>query len=271
MVSPIIICNGVIRSGSTWSFNVCRLMATILAGQRGQPVGSAYLGAEQLERFLFVDSLMRDGPAVIKSHELGPEAITRIRKGSAKAVCTMRDPRDCVASDMVFYGRGFDASVDRVVLSFSHLQKHAQDFGRTLFIRYEDMIGDRAWQVRRIAAYLNIRLDRQQIEAIDRETNIDTCRQICEDLKEHPEKADGADMYGHKREFVTLLHDNHIGTGMVGRWRKDLTPQQAERVTEIFQRAVEILGYPDATGLGAMIPDGAHPPRQAAMYHAPPG
>ncbi len=107
-------------------------MAGILAKQRGQSLGSAYLAQEAFDRFLLVDSLMREGPVVIKSHELGPEALTRIRKGEAKCICTMRDPRDCVASDMVFNGRGFDASIKRVILSFSSLQKHAQDFGRTL-------------------------------------------------------------------------------------------------------------------------------------------
>lgn len=243
-------------------------MAGILAKQRGQSLGSAYLAQEAFERFLLVDSLMREGPVVIKSHELGPEALTRIRKGEAKCICTMRDPRDCVASDMVFNGRGFDASIKRVILSFSSLQKHAQDFGRTLFVRYEDMIMDRQWQIRKIAAFLNIQLDRNQVEMIDRETNIDACRKICDDLKQHPEKADGIDFEGHRREKVTLLHDNHIGTGMVGRWRKDLTDSQVKEVNQIFDRTVEILGYPSVAAVDSMVP--MHPPTTTPMYHSRP-
>ncbi len=93
MVSPIVICDGMIRSGSTWSFNVCRLMGDLLAKRRGQAHGSAYLDRNTLDQFLVTQAYVREGPAIVKGHELGPVALDWIHTGRAKAVCTIRDPR----------------------------------------------------------------------------------------------------------------------------------------------------------------------------------
>src|SRR5208282_2494749 len=43
MLSPFVICNGLIRSGSTWSFNVCRLLMELRAWRRGETVQTGYL------------------------------------------------------------------------------------------------------------------------------------------------------------------------------------------------------------------------------------
>src|SRR5580704_11060212 len=129
MISPIIICDGVIRSGSTWSFNVCRLLGHLLAKRRSQRCGMACLREQSLEQFLQAEANLRDGPAVIKVHEVGPVAREWIRAGRAKAVCTFRDPRDCVASDMAFTGAGFDAAVQRVAISLKTIHSSYADSG----------------------------------------------------------------------------------------------------------------------------------------------
>jgi Sulfotransferase domain len=242
MVSPIVICDGMIRSGSTWSFNVCRLMGDLLAKRRGQAHGSAYLDRTTLDQFLVTQAYVREGPAIVKGHELGPVALDWIRTGRAKAVCTIRDPRDCIASDIVFWGAGFDASISRVVSSIKYLADY-QDFGRTLFIRYEEMMEDRMWQIKRIAAYLKITLDQKDAEAIDAQTNIRASRKVCEGLSGRTDKDVDMILDSHRRDRTTLLHDNHIGTGEVGRWKRELTPEQGEKLTHLLQRSLRALGY----------------------------
>lgn len=230
------------RSGSTWSFNVCRLLGQLLALRRGQRFTSGYLSAESLERFLECELALRDGPAVIKAHEIGPVASDWVRTGRAKAVCTLRDPRDCVASDVVFWQEGFDASVRRVLTSLKHVVLH-QDFGRTLFIRYEEMMANPKWQIRQIADYLQISVDQTEIDSIDAQTDVQRSRKICEDLSGQSGDQMESVSEAHRRDRVTLLHENHIGTTQVDRWKHDLTTEQGQFLSQIFQRSLEALGY----------------------------
>ena len=182
MVSPLVICNGVIRSGSTWSYNVCRLLAELLAKRRGESSHGGYLNALDLEKSLQAEVYFRQGPAVFKAHGTGPLISEWIRTGKAKAVCTLRDLRDCVASDVAFMNTGFDSSVQRVVNSLKSLECY-EDFGRTLFVHYEEMMKDRLAEIRLIAAYLNIRIDQKELEWIDEQTNITTSRKLCSQIR----------------------------------------------------------------------------------------
>jgi hypothetical protein len=241
MVSPIILCNGLIRSGSTWSFNVCRMLGQLVASRKRQIFGSAYLDDKTLERFFQRDVNLREGPAVVKSHEIGLTALEWIRTGRAYAVCTLRDPRDCVASDIAFWGKGLDASVQRVVASLKRLPSY-QDFGRTLFVRYEEMMSDRLWQITRIAAYLNIPVNESEVKSVDALTNIEYCRKISQGLRMRDEKDVDIVMDVHRRDPITLLHDNHFGSGEVGRWRHDLTAEQGARLTQFFRQSLQTLG-----------------------------
>jgi hypothetical protein len=252
MISPIVICNGVIRSGSTWSFNVCRLLGELLAHRRGQDFQSVYLETRGLDQFLLNKALLQSGVGVIKGHAVGPVALDWIRTGKAKAICTYRDPRDCVASDIPFWGKGFEASLERVAGSFRMLPIY-NDFGRTLFVRYEEMMHDRLCQIRRIAAYLEIVLDPKEVAWIDSTTNMQSSKKIADEL---PNRTGGFDTITdeRRRDCVTLLHANHIGSGRVGRWRQDLTPEQGQVVTQKFQGVLQVLGYETEDSIKVMYP-----------------
>jgi hypothetical protein len=242
MLSPFVICNGVIRSGSTWSFNVCRLLMELRAWRRGETVQAGYLDARDLEEFLRGEAFYRQGAAVYKSHGNGPLASHWIRTGKAKAVCTFRDPRDCVASDIEFMGLGFDASLRRVAQSLRLLDSY-QDFGRTLFIRYEEMMEDRPAAIQVIAAHLYVRLHQKDLERIDEQTNISSSRKRCSEISslrdDQVQPVEGT----HRRHLTTLLHDNHIGTAKVGRWKQDLTDAQGRQLTHLFANTLLNLGY----------------------------
>lgn len=261
MVSPIIICNGLIRSGSTWSFNVCRLLGRLVASRQQQVFASTYLDDQSLENFFKGDVNLRDGPGVVKAHRVGPIALEWVRTGRAFAVCTLRDPRDCVASDIAFWGRGFDPSVGRVLLSLKRLPSY-QDFGRTFFVRYEEMMADPHWQIRRIAAYLQIPVGDDEVNTIDSLTNLQCCRQICQGLNARKENEVEIVMDVHRRDPVTLLHDNHLGTAEVGRWKRDLTPEQGTFLTNLFRRSLDVLGYEHDPSRQTTEPDQAPPSRE---------
>jgi hypothetical protein len=243
MVSPIIICDGVIRSGSTWSYNVCRILGQLVAARRSQRCGMACLGHQSLDRFLQNDVLLAKGPVVIKSHEIGPIALQWIGDGRAKAVCTFRDPRDCVASDIPFWGQGFEASVQRVVASLKALAASYHAEGQTLFVRYEEMMQDRRSQIRRIAEYLQIPISDTEVASIDDQTNIDATQKICQGIAQQPTSKTDPVLGNHRRDRLTLLHDNHIGSAKAGRWRDDLTVEQAVFLTKLFEPSLRVMGY----------------------------
>jgi hypothetical protein len=243
MISPVVICVGVIRSGSTWAFNVCRVLSQAGANHRKQKFGTACLGAESLDHFLQVEAPMGDGAAVIKAHEMGAGAIEYIALGKVRAVCTFRDPRDCVASDLIFWGKGFDESVSRVMWSMQCVGSLHRQAPKALFVRYEAMMGDPIGQIRRIGQYLGVGLDHKAAEWIHSQTNLETSRNISRQLgSKLPEQVDvGLD--NHRRDKLTLLHDNHIGNAQVGRWKKELTVEQGEYLTKVFRENLTELEY----------------------------
>jgi hypothetical protein len=243
MLAPIVICDGIIRSGSTWSFNVCRLLGHLRAKQRGQSFGIACLGSDSLDHFLQVQASLGNGSAVIKVHELGPVALQWIHAGWVKTVCTFRDPRDCVASDIVFWGAGFHPSVQRVMRSLECLHKSHRDFQHTLFVRYEEMIDKPLSQIRRIAEFLDVPLEQKQLESIDAQTNINASRKICQELSARPADQIDIGAGNHRRDRVSLLHDNHIGNAKVGRWKAELTAEQGQLLSQMFRPSLEALGY----------------------------
>jgi Sulfotransferase domain len=238
MLPPLVICDGIFRSGSTWSFNVCLQLAALRAGRSGEPLLSDYINEAQLEDFIRLKAAARPGPIVYKAHFVGPLAREWIRTGRAKSICTLRDPRDCVASDIAFMKGSFDEAVERVAVSLKTLEASV-DYGRTLFIRYEDMMSDRLAQIQLIAAYLNIRIDEKQLEWIDAQTNIETSRVISAQVLATGESE--AEKLGLRpRHATTLLHDNHIGSALVGRWKLDLSPAQGRQLTHLFQKSSTI-------------------------------
>jgi len=247
---PLFICNGVLRSGSTWSYNVVRGLAQELANRRGlKPVESTYLDLAQMESYLTTHWKSAVGPVVLKSHEPGPIALSLIRAGQIKAVCTFRDPRDCVSSDLKFMGLNFDKVLHRVRSSFDALRLY-QTTDHILLIRYEDMVKDPQRQIRRIAMHLGIDAGTEIVARIHAETNIETSKKICEDVRRRPD----SEVYLIAEARVdpsTRLHENHVFDGKVGRWRSEFSAEQGRWLTEYFSNWLIQLGYETPQSISA--------------------
>ncbi len=187
MPFPLVLCTGILGSGSTWSFNVCRLMAKVVAGRENKPMWSGYLLAEQTEGFLRTYVNDRPGPTVVKAHKLTDFGLYLLRSGAAKAVCTYRDPRDCVASMMTFAGQPFEIAMGSIAEALHSLDAYAAA-GHTMFIRYEDMLDDRLAQIQRIGAYLDVALDAELLKRIDDQTSLEYARLACKKMRNQPGK-----------------------------------------------------------------------------------
>jgi hypothetical protein len=244
MKVPLIFCTGMLRSGSTWSYNVCRLMAQVSAGK--DPIWGGYLTLEQTEQFLHSNSGAVPGLTVIKTHGVGPLAQQALKRGLAKAVCTYRDPRDCVASMMMFANEPFNVAVQRVSAGLEMLESYTR-WEQTLFIRYEEMLGDRLAQVRKIAAHLEMVFEERVIRRIDERTGIEHSKEICQQLRQRP---DGQIMklMNHRVDPETWLHDNHIQDGRAGRWKNEMSVDQIHALQRTYGPWLDRMGYLDADG-----------------------
>jgi len=248
MGSSLFLSLGVLRSGSTWAYNVCQAFGRLLAMRQRQPFGTAYMTHSELEMFLNTEGANLRGPTVIKAHTIGHTALNWITTGRAKVICTYRDPRDCVISMMTFFGGDIAATSRQIADSFDYL-KFYQKAGNTLFVRYEQMMADPLGQIEQIGRYLKIDVDRETLRKIEYATNLQNSKKICEELKDRPEEKvfrSGT----HRVDPVTSLHDNHIFNAKIGRWKDELSDAQAESLTEFFQPWLVALGYvPTAGGI----------------------
>jgi hypothetical protein len=249
MRASVVICNGVIRSGSTWSFNVCREMVQEDAIRNRKAFGSAYLDAQPLEQFISQPQPPA-ASAVVKAHGLGPVAMTALRHGRARAVCTYRDPRDCIASDLAFMRYPLEIAIKRVGGTLDPIRVY-QTTPNILLVRYEDMMTDRFREIRRIADHLGIEMNAEDVRRIDANTNMDSSERVCKQMKHQPQKM--LKIATHLVDPTTHLHENHLNGGTVGRWRQDLSTDQAAYLSEMFSGWLLQLGYETPESLRAIL------------------
>jgi hypothetical protein len=236
------ICNGMYRSGSTWSFNVCRALYQVLGGDQNRSQ-SGYMNREPLEQLILTKLPAITFPLVVKSHDVGSAAITALRGGHARAVCTFRDPRDAVASDMKFMNHPFETAVKRISASLESLHL-LQSIPHVLLVSYERMMTDPHLQIRRIADHLGVKADESTVRQIDAKTNLENSQRVCETLKtRHSRDVYQSPLSNHRIDPSTHLHDNHINGGTIGRWKDELSIDRAIHLTELLAPWLLKLGY----------------------------
>jgi hypothetical protein len=242
-----------------------RGLAAELASQQGLgPVESTYLDLQQMETYLANHWPAARGPVVLKSHEPGPIALSLVRSGRIRTICTFRDPRDVVSSDLKFMNLPMDKVLHRVKSSFDSLRLY-QTTDHILLIRYEDMVKDPRRQIRRIALHLGIEVGAEVVEKIHRETNIDTAKKICDDVRRRPD----SEVYLIAEARVdpsTRLHENHVFDGKVGRWRSEFSADQARWLTEFFSYWLIQLGYETPQSIAVLTQRQAAPRAAGSMF-----
>jgi hypothetical protein len=240
----LVICSGIKRSASTWSFNVCRHLAEARARVTGARFLSEYANhTDDLIKRLSGEAAAKDGDliGVIKAHEPGKGTVGSIRRGKIRNVYTIRDPRDCLASMEQFWQREKNETFERRINEFLFWLRYAEIFladGASHVVRYEDMIGDPAAEIRRIAKYLDLKCDAALIADIAEKTSPEASQSLIDEMNKGKADADG-------RLFnsLTQLHERHLGGGTVGRWRAAFEGDTLVQVERAFAPWLEKLGY----------------------------
>lgn len=211
----VILCMGVMRSASTWSFNVCRAIAATAAGHLDVPWDSFYSESDPMDRFFDEKWITREpGVSVIKTHMPSMRGIHYANDGYLKTICTLRDPMDCVASRQQFKEEEFPLSVEMVKGSFLGPMRMND---KTMFIDYPDIIDNPENVIVRILDYLAIQTpdNREFANLVQEQFSM-------EKMAEKSSHISGHDSY----DVDTQLHANHVNGGIQGRWKDELSEIQ---------------------------------------------
>jgi hypothetical protein len=227
-------CLGMYASASTWVYNVALNIAEQSDGT--PPLGLYVTGAAELA------GLAPDRLAVVKSHDVDA-AGTALLDAQARAILlSVRDPRDAVASLMLYMRHPFTLALQRVELSARYLARWRTD-PRTLLLRYEDGFAERAATVAAMAARMDRKLPAESVAAIHAQTTraaidafVGTIATLPTALRD-PGTGDVVDT-------VTQWHSHHAGrTGEIGRWRRLLKPPQVQAIEACLGDWMAAFGY----------------------------
>ena len=228
----IALCTGIMRSGSTWSYNVAR----IIAQQVSNVLYGGYVSGPGL-----TDSIKEvppGGSAVYKCHNPPDPAVYGIREGKYKAIITIRHPLDCVASRQQFIDEPLITSVSYIKENIARV--HMSMGGvPPLVIRYEEMIAAPLFHTGLIGMYMGYDLSGVMIEKISKETDMETTKKFCAAIKRGRGVVEDGD---HLIDVETALHHNHIKDGKVNKWQEVLG-SQATLVRGHLQNEMRFLGY----------------------------
>ena len=230
-----IICAGMMRSASTWSFNAC-LEILRAAGRR--PIG-------QHSTSFHNSCPNRAGVSadfVFKSHRVDATAIAMLSNGEAKAVCTHRDPLDAIVSGMSFLDLTFEQMLERLDESIRTMDRIRTQGDPVLFLAYEEIMDDVTTQLLKLAEFLKTPLTISEISKVAARTSL----QRMKDLSDNFDTLGSQRIVPHPGPWAydreTLLHPGHVQDAETGKGKERLTAAQKRIVYERVGEPLSELG-----------------------------
>ena len=242
-------CAGMIRSGSTWQYNVTAELLEHCGKIRR--VGFAESDAT-LRRWLSEHT-----DAVIKIHDPYEAAIADVMSGQGCVVYIYRDLRDVAASLMQYETRGLHEILDTGRLDLAWRNHEVwSDLAGALVQQYEHVMADQVSAVEQIAAFLELEIEPEQIRAIAHRNSLEARRRERAARRSFLDpwlyrtraiagralrKAVGRErtrrlanrfgyLGGRGVDQHTQLHSDHIANGTVGAFRQVMTPDEQSKI-----------------------------------------
>ena len=215
----VVLCLGLKSSGSTWLYNV----AIRILKEAGPGKGAV--------RAFFADNSAMIPPGVekarvlvIKSHEPSKAILFLTRFARGKALVTVREPRDSVASLMQRFGHSFESALKDVREGGKHVMAVARE-RRALVLRYEDGFPDKERTVDEVAAFLGVKISASLRKRIFRSLTREAVQKKIRTLHAGEKDPNAFDP-------TTQWHPGHVGDGRKGKYAEFLSAaQQAEVIT----------------------------------------
>jgi Sulfotransferase domain len=223
----LVLCNGMPRSASTWSFNVA------LELLRRTGAGSVH-GDYDENAARFLKSAPPVSHLILKSHLTDPVAVTLAQVGAASVIYTWRNVADAVVSFMRMFEVEFDRAYAVIAESLDLYRRHRRS-GSALILSYRDITDDHLNSVRRVADFLRLDASAAVIAEVDRLTALENVRRKVQEV--------GSLENGHRLlrrdktpyDPETLLNVNHILDGGTGYGRKALNASQLRQLDDLVE------------------------------------
>jgi Sulfotransferase domain len=205
----VILCDGMVRSGSTWSFNVALHLI-----RSCDPNRKAFGTYSENPAVLAAAIKPRRSSLVIKSHNLDPFARELCAADAIKTIYTWRQPYDAAASCVQMFGFSVPDSIAALrnalrIWSFHRATNSA------CIVAYEEIVTEPFAAIERIADYLGLAIESAQLRGIAEEVSFERVRRYSNSLGQL-EPARLARINGSVFDRTTLLHQNHIRNGASG-------------------------------------------------------
>lgn len=234
----LVLCNGMPRSASTWSYNVTMALLRHTAAE----VHGGY--DENLHRFLcgLPKSCVH---AVLKCHSLDAAGLGLAQVQAARVIYTWRDLADAAASFMTMFDVDFEHTI-AVMSSSLDLYLHHRSNG-ALILSYEAITHEPTESVAAIAAHLNVAAHQELIAEIAGANSFGRMREKVEEigaldfaerLVRH-DRTSYTDAARCDRSYAydpeTLFQLNHIRDGGTGYGARRLRQDQLRRLDELLR------------------------------------
>ncbi len=254
----LIICSGMLRSGSTLQYNLARL----LVEKSNLGTGGGYFLPEQLGNLRIKQEIIdwgRDGKLhVIKTHDgiaLTTEFKGEVEPDMIRMLYVYRDIRDVAASLRRKENSRLKVIFDKLDNAIKIYEEMTTTTG--VFVqKYEDLIKDIALGTIRLREYLEIKTHHEVIEAIAQECSVNNVAKVIDSTPmsfnfrvKNVLKSLGLPIPHIVRTMipndVTLLHRDHISVdkGAVGAWRKVFSDKEIKEIASRYVSWLNDNGY----------------------------
>jgi hypothetical protein len=219
----VVIVGGMIRSGSTFSFNVVR---EVLA-QRGSV---DFASANSIDRSIY--SRSGDRHFILKTHAPDDDVLARIKDRSIKCICTIRRPDDAIAS----WIRTFASSIDQGIESIRHwLSWYVQVSDKVLTLNFHTVDQERRSAIEKIVEYIGTPCDQIFIDALEKKYEKSEVKRKYDALAPVEDTVDMGFSYYHRQTF---FHRRHVSCLDTRSAEEDLSPLQLDQIRSALQEYV---------------------------------
>jgi len=225
----IVICCGMMRSASTLQYQIVVELGQRLASV--EPLG--YILPEQFSEIV-TKNRSRSGFVVLKSHAFLEESRELLRHNDALGIYAYRDIRDVIVSLMRMQGVSFNKLGTGILYVLLEQYVVWTSQHNVLVSQYEGIVNDTTAEVLRIANHMQLSCTHDLAEEIAQKFSLEHQRRRQFRLKEDQEFDNDRD---------SLLHTNHIHSGMSAQWMNELSSDEVGLVEHVFSEWLDQVGY----------------------------
>ena len=234
--APIILCAGQYGSASTWLYNAVHALMEAEYGPVHQHIHRQFADSpDQLPRA--VDPA---APLLLKTHAPTRGLRWLAARGGGRAILSIRDPRDAVASLMARFHFDYALCRDRVEQTCQALPL-LPDAVPCLVLRYEDGFSQDPATLARIARFLGLKPSSRLRRRVFDDLTPDAVRTRIAAMLEAG--ALGPNPTAHSHDGTSHWHPGHVGDGLPGKFATVLTAGQAADIARRGAGFAEAFGY----------------------------